>query len=439
MCSIGEDDFGDTGGEHTMIAEPKIYPLNEVPVNEICKRCRERNVVVKLNFKDAQCEPCFFQYVRHKFRASLGSTRIIERNAKVLIVFDGSVESCVLFDIVRDAVAQEQFKRLTIQPVALYIDETFITEPDTKKCQTKFVEICDMMKTFNFEATCLVPIAHDIEVTTDECQPLESDDELKKRAFLQNLNKIKSRTAREDFLNVKRLNVMRWAAKLCNCKYIFVPAISQHIATDLLINVALGRGKSVANDISFCDSRNDEVKIIRPMRSITSLEVETYARLSKDIGEMTKNAERYKCIDSNPTSSIHNLTKQFINNLQENFASTVSTVFRTGDKISGAAATTISEDDTSVPKQICKFCHSELDYHDSVTLFATEYSRCVSACADQHEVNDVELMQQRAQHQVLGGSSDCGNDEDVNSLMQELCHGCRNIFRGLDSPKDLIP
>lgn len=29
MCSIGEDDFGDTGGKHTMVAEPQIHPLNE--------------------------------------------------------------------------------------------------------------------------------------------------------------------------------------------------------------------------------------------------------------------------------------------------------------------------------------------------------------------------------------------------------------------------
>lgn len=434
MCSIGEDDFGDEGGQHTMTAEPQINPLNAVPANEICKKCNERNVTVKINFKDAQCDRCFFQYVRHKFRASLGSTRIIDRNARVLVVFDGSIESCVLFDIVRDAVAQEQFKRLTIQPVAIHIDDTFINETDAVARQTKLLQIYDMMKTFNFETYHTTIVADAVTKIDDASNQLNGHVDDGERAFNERLHGLPNRTAKEDFLHVKRLNAMRWAATQINCKYIFVPIISQHIATDLMINVALGRGKSMANDISFCDSRSDAVKIVRPMRGITALEVDTYMRLSKDIGHMAKCASRYDCIDSNPTSSIHNLTKQFINNLQENFASTVSTVFRTGDKISAAASTLTAPTTTPAasPTQRCKFCLSELDYHDSITLFATEYSRCVSACADQNEVNDVELMQQRAQRQVHG------DNDDVNSLTKQLCHGCRNIFRGLDQPNDLI-
>lgn len=62
MCSIGEDDFGDEGGAHTMTIDPKSS--NSFSLDEICKKCNEHNVVVKLNLKDAQCEQCFFQYAR---------------------------------------------------------------------------------------------------------------------------------------------------------------------------------------------------------------------------------------------------------------------------------------------------------------------------------------------------------------------------------------
>lgn len=113
----------------------------------------------------------------------------------------------------------------------------------------------------------------------------------------------------------------------------------------------------------------------------------------------------------------------------------MSTVFRTGDKISAAAATTKSSSlNGDKPKQICKFCHSDLDYEHSATLFAIEYSRCVSACADQNEVNDVDLMLKRAENQVLGNT----HDENTKDLIKSLCHGCRNIFRDLDEPNSYV-
>lgn len=470
MCSIGEDDFGDEGGKHTMEAEPSIQPLSGVPANELCKRCNERNVVVKLNFKDAQCAPCFFQYVRHKFRAALGSTRIIERNARVLVVFDGSVDSLVLFDIVRDAVAQEQFKRLTIQPVAIYVDHTFMQDTDAGVRQKRLNDTFAAMKAFQFETYATTIVGNAVTKIEDAAmQPNDGQRTSAEREFVERYAAIGSRTAQEDFVRVKRTNVLRWAAEQIHCKYIFVPVTSQHIATDLLIDVALGRGNSMANDISFCDSRCEAVKIVRPMRGITSLEVDTYVRLSTDIGPLATGASRYFDIDAPPMSSVQNLTKRFVSDLQQNFASTVSTVYRTGDKITAAASTPLAAHNTA--KELCKFCHSELDYKDSITLFATEYSRCVSACANQEQVNDIELMQRRAEELVLGGSiAECRRvtaagadangdtaggsvdenganaansgteqiDADTDSLMKQLCHSCRNIFRGLHHSDDLI-
>lgn len=167
------------------------------------------------------------------------------------------------------------------------------------------------------------------------------------------------------------------------------------------------------------------------MRNITSLEVETYVRLDDTLNRLIRCSKYLTVANNNPIPSIQSLTKQFIDHLQENFASTVSTVFRTGDKIS-AAATTHSIDGNR-PKQTCKFCHSELDYEHSTTLFAIEYSRCMSACADQNKVNDVDLMLKKAQNQVLGK-----HDDDTDGLIKSLCHGCRNIFRDLDAPNTYI-
>lgn len=430
MCSIGEDDFGDEGGAHTMHADPKVS-ASAIVSDEICKKCNEHKVAVKLNEKDAQCEPCFFQYVRHKLRAALGKSRIIERGAKVLLVFDNTIEACVMLDMVRYAVSQEQFKRLTIQPYVVYLDSTCISGKSISERQEQLNESFKILENFSFE-TYYASISSEVPITKVESFQLNIEQLHTDEKFATKFNAIGNQTAKEDYLNVNSLNIYRKVATHIGSKYVFVPSISHQVATDLLVSVALGRGKSVASDISFCDNRsNCAAQIIRPMRNVTALEVETFVRLDKTLNRLTQNNKFLNVTKTNSITSIQSLTKQFIDNLQENFASTVSTVFRTGDKISAAATTQNIDGDR--PKQTCKFCHSQLDYDNSSTLFAIEYSRCVSACADQNEVNDVDLMLNKAQNQVLGK-----NDDDTEGIIKLLCHGCRNIFRDLSEPNPYI-
>lgn len=434
MCSIGEDDFGDEGAAHTMPIDPKIGNTISAAL-EICKKCNERDVVIKLNLKDAQCEQCFYQYVRHKFRASMGATRIIERGAKVLIVFDGTIESCVMFDMVRFALFQERFKRLTIEPIAVFIDTTCMTGQSISDRREYVKQTFEIIKQFEFE-TYYVSIADvdSLVKINDVPTELSTDNDLRETKFLEQLNSINNQTAKEDYLSVSRSNLIREIGSRTGCKFAFISTISHQIAYDILTNVALGRGNSVANQISFCDNRTnseniDESRILRPMRTITTLEIETYVRFNEILAKLSRNENYFDdkwiaCIQSNSSGSIQSLTKQFIYNLQENFESTVSTVFRTGDKI-GAAV--MSSGQTSKILNQCKFCHSNLDYENSATLFAIEHSRCISACADQHEVNDIDMILNNARNKVRGE-----NDDGTDSIMKFLCHGCRNIFRDLD-------
>lgn len=429
MCSIGEEDFGDDGAAHLMPPDPKIQS-SEFISNEICKKCKERSVVVKLNLKDAQCEQCFLQYIRHKFRATMGATRIIDRGAKVLLVFEHTKESYVMFDMVRYALTQEQFKRLTIEPIAVFVDNSCLNQNVLFDKRKIFLQqTFKVMKAFKFNAYYYTSIASasaiDIENAIDYVSSAVNSDIENK--FIEKMNAIDKHSAKEDFLSISRSNVIREVGSKVGCKYVFVSTISHDIAANLLINVALGRGNSVANNISFCDDRTDcDSKILRPMRTITALEIDTYLRLNENLNKLINandNIVNNSC-SSLSVPSIQNLTKQFIESLQENFDSTVSTIFRTGDKISTVAASTIP----FAQNAHCKFCHSILDYEDSATLFAIEYSRCVSACVDQEIVNDLSLMFKRAQKQLLGQNDESSSE----SLMKCLCHGCRNIFRNLD-------
>lgn len=459
MCSIGEEDFGDDGGAHTMTPEPKLANTassadSALQSNEVCKKCNQNNAAVKLNLKDAQCESCFYQYVRHKMRAAMGATKIIERGANVLLVFDGTIEACVMFDMVRHAIALEQFKRLTIRPFAIYVDNSCIHADLTVEQRQQIIgETFDALKTFDFEMyyasiAANVPIKRFQQSITIDNEQLTIESE-----FSRNFNEIGSRTAKEDYRMRLNLNRYRDIAAQIQCMYVFLPTISHQIATDLLVNVALGRGKSVANDISFCDNRSDwTAKIVRPMRTITLLETEMYVRLDDSLRNLIQNNRQLNgeiginLLAAPAPTSIQSLTKQFIDNLQENYASTVSTVYRTGDKISAAAAAAVAAthrqiqhnlvDDLVKTRQMCKFCHSELDFEHSNTLLAIEYSRCVSTCADRNKVNDVNVMMNLAENLVLGNATD--DADDAKNLMKSLCHACRNIFRDLNEPYSYI-
>lgn len=426
MCSIGEDDFGDEGGVHAMIAEPK--PSSAIESNEICKKCNVNIVSVKLNLKDAQCESCFFQFARHKFRASLGTTRIVERGANVALVFDGSVESCVLLDMMKYAVRQEQFKRLTFKPFGLFIDDTAASETDAETRLTIVRDSLKLLLQFGFESY-YASVAHNSQVVRVDCAegfefPKENLD--KDKQFHATVTSTKSLTSQDDYVLIARYNAIRHASKQINCKYAFLSSVNHQIAATLLTNVALGRGSSVANDISFADNRaNCPTKLLRPIRNLTALEIETYVRLQRDVNWPRENRSFHNSISKNSNASIQNLTRNFVDGLQENFASTISTVFRTGDKIASANEPTNA---VAATKRTCRFCNSFLDYENSTTLFAIEYSRCVSSCADRNDVNDINLMTRRANDAVEGRTMS-EDENDVRNLCANLCHGCRNIFR----------
>jgi hypothetical protein len=73
-----------------------------------------------------------------------------------------------------------------------------------------------------------------------------------------------------------------------------------------------------------------------------------------------------------PHASIQKLTETFVTELQEDFPATVSTVFRTGDKLSMGSST--AEDECCV---LCQVCGIQLTVpcrpHISVCRFAGKY------------------------------------------------------------------
>lgn len=417
MCSIVEEDFGDEGGVHSMVEDLKINGTE----SEVCKKCNSETAVSRM-----MCGPCLLINIRHKFRATLGSTKIVRRHSQVLMYFDGTASNVCLLDMVKFAFEQESYKRLCFDMLLVYIDENCMRNDgqDSIKRLEKIQEVKSVLEQFPNFKCYYSSIGETISDELPLIQKLSVEDIaaliVKEKKFLDMFNSLQSLSSKQDLLVVKRNDLLRHSAAVTKCQYVFLSDISSTMATRLLINMSLGRGASVANDVAFCDDRIESIKFIRPIKDLCIEEIASYLKL-----------ENLRCLntssygdDHGQFASIQNLTSQFINGLQENFSSTVSTVYRTCSKI--APQESAPEVDEEVPQnfirqltipnmnQRCVICKSFLDCHDSETLYAISFSRYVTKHAAQ-KLEDKEPSDE----QVTGS---------VSGMRKHLCHGCRNIF-----------
>lgn len=402
MCSIGEDDFGDEGGAHTMIEDSKGTEI----LDEICRKCNTEKSIIKLDHKESMCAACFLYYVRHKFRATLGSSKVVRRQSNVLINISGTAADVCLLHMIKFAFEEEAYKRLCFDLKVVFIDET-CTEGDERRKQVSYRmerinEIKNVMSQFP-SFTCYYSTVTNETKLIDDIQNVTNDFMSNiieiEQPFASLFDSIKTLNSKQDFLERNRKNNLRNLAGHLECSYVFLTEIGIDLAKKLISSIALGRGLNVANDVAFCDDSIEGVKFVRPIKDLNQQEVENYIKFNK-----LKTIENLAFGANNgPYSSIQNLSSQFINGLQENYSSTVSTVYKCCSKI-----TTKKESVTNR----CRFCLAELDHKHSETLYAVEFSRNVSSIAnDVQKLDDIENIR--------------GKSVSNESL---LCHGCRNIF-----------
>uniref|UniRef100_A0A2M4BN88 Cytoplasmic tRNA 2-thiolation protein 2 n=1 Tax=Anopheles marajoara TaxID=58244 RepID=A0A2M4BN88_9DIPT len=441
MCSIVEDDFGDDGGVHAMKEDT---PQPQLVENELCRKCNVEVAVLKLDHKEPQCRMCFLNYVRHKFRAALGSSKIVRRGSRVLIILTGIPENVALLDMVRFGLEQDAFKQLRIEPVLLFVDDDFLSKAPSER-QENLASLQDILRQFSFPthytvsgSTKVVELPFEGAFTPPETF---AQDEARLK---ETISGTRSSTSKQDLLEQVRKQTYQAVARTLNCNYVFLSDIGIDLAKTLLSHVALGRGCSIAQDVAFCDDRYGSVKLIRPIRDLNPAEITQYLKLAEKQHNTLARGDHFA-----DRPSLQNLTAKFIDNLQESFPSTVSTIYRTGDKLDALKPTNKSRpeaftevdilgllekkkppfhpSDDSDPEH-CVFCGAVLDYRGSKTLYATEYSRLVSSrvnasCSHEDILVKSKQMELDAARMVNGEGED-----ELSQLKKNLCHGCRNIF-----------
>ncbi|XP_075151306.1 cytosolic thiouridylase subunit 2 [Haematobia irritans] len=410
MCSIGEDDFGDDGGLHTMVPDVNVLKENHNRQDVHCKKCGSPKAEYKLAFREAECKECFLHYARHKFRATLGSSKILPKNSNVIVIFDGSAQSTVLLDMLHYAQTQNTFKRLHCNTEVLIIDNYRLCSNNS--CENELsnfiANIKDCLREFEFECF-ITPLAREWNpnlvfnlktLPTDYCQLVKEST----TSFINSLNTIKSLTSRQDFIKHHRSKVISEAAKHMQCNFAFLADISSDLACDLLAAISLGRGASAAMDVALVDDRlSNSVQIVRPLKDLNENEIQLYVK-AQDLRllEIKSYGD-----DVGSSGSLQNLTKSFVKGLQINYSSTVSTVSRTGSKITRK----VNGEDTAY----CSFCKSLLDCKNSPTLLAIDFSRVVSQIGNKTE-------------NALNPHDKINHNVNEGTPFSTLCHACRNIY-----------
>ncbi|XP_014664653.1 PREDICTED: cytoplasmic tRNA 2-thiolation protein 2-like isoform X2 [Priapulus caudatus] len=426
-------------------------------------KCDNKPVVV-VRVNDAFCRECFLTYFTHKFRATIGKSKLVREGEKVLLTVSGGQASCAMLNLVNEGLGKSVHKRLRFSPSILYIDEGAVLGMCLQERSNVQEKVLSSARKTGFpcfysslemvmacggcagaedadshgdEQPCHYSTYHGV----DDCEGLHTNVDMQRR-LTSLFEATRTITAKEDLLNVLRMRLMVHIAIQEGFTKLMVGDTGTRLAVRVMSNVAQGRGSALALDTGFSDDRHGIAVLLRPMMDFTGKEIVMYNRFH-DIRPVTIAAFTTK---SSCAASITKLSQTFVLQLQEHFPSTINTICRTAGKI--CEATDLG---SKRPAQCC-MCKISLDtsvvvpsalqsvlYSQSLATKAEELSSpsCESTpslkvpaetnCCENTEPDGGTCCSQRRRDERMTSADLCGM----------LCYGCRLIIHDMDSIENL--
>ncbi|XP_025193883.1 cytoplasmic tRNA 2-thiolation protein 2-A [Melanaphis sacchari] len=411
MCSVNEE-----GAE-------VFETLNHIePLELKCRKCLIKDGNVVLQKKYVYCKTCFVTMVTHKFRATLGKSKLVNRGERVLVCVSGSQSSVSLLHMVWTGLQQSTYKRLTFDPVVLYIDESVLH----KYPQDQENNIKELFEKYGLTYHIVKFAA---AVYSDNCLNEETHVDLYNDKLQNIFNNISDLTLKEDMLMKLRKYAITKLAELLKCTRIMTAENEHKLSIQLLSNVALGRGSQTFLDMGLAvnNKNNDKTSLItiRPMRNLSAKEISYYALFNNLDDFIHSNF----LTATNDDESIQKTTERFVNDLQVDFPSTVSTIFRTGEKIS----------DKSSAIAYCLLCQGIMDVNmsPSSAMEATKYSKYVSLMGVKALELSLKDVKNEEANQKNCNSCKCKKQDLKEEIIESLCYACTHIIQNLESLDDL--
>ncbi|KAK1161979.1 hypothetical protein AOXY_G18238 [Acipenser oxyrinchus oxyrinchus] len=459
----------------------------------------ETKAVLSVSRKYAFCGDCFKEYFIHKFRAMLGKNRLIFPGEKVLLSVSGGPASSALLSQVQEGLSPKTPKKLRFVPGIIYVDEgaacgqsleergeiksqlemifrasgfpfyvvhleaVFSLPSSVLQCASSALdrrnesykeavdgfiqsacsgtqrETCQGSNSYTEVQTLLSELSTqewsgEGGTVTNKSQPFTPEQTEAVRTLLAS---VKTLTAREELLKtLSRQHLILHTARVRGYSKVMMGDSCSRLAVKLLTNIALGRGAFLAMDTGFSDPRYGDIAIVRPMREYSSKEIAFYNRMFK-VPSVFTSALDTKAPEK---ASIHRLTESFISKLQTDFPSTVSTIYRTSEKLNTACPRPIVDGELTEKCLLC-LCALDTGAEEATAFHATLISENLSR--NRMPVTIPALGVAKQQCCASGGEQkeSCGDRVDgchsVDSFTPELqtllCYSCRLIIKDMTS------
>ncbi|XP_054054826.1 cytoplasmic tRNA 2-thiolation protein 2 isoform X2 [Rissa tridactyla] len=458
MCDATGDDGG--CGADAAPARRRRLPADSHP--RPCMKCGQGTAALVIRLGDAFCRDCFREYFVHKFRAMLGKNRVIFPGEKVLLALSGGPASSAMLRQVQEGLSRETAKKLRFIPSLIYVDEGAVRGLSAAQREQSLARMETLLQATGFPYH-LAHLEQALELPASILQPgpeksgkpspsykeavegfiqqqrqegdgdggtslpdLGTQDAVgspptprlpiaaRTQELLRLFEAVETSTAREELLQMLRTHLILQTARTRGYTKVMTGESCTRVAIKLLTNLALGRGAFLAVDTGFVDNRHGDVMVVRPMREYMAKEIAFYNHFF-DVPTViapplpTKRQEK---------PSIHRLIERFLLGLQEDFPSTISTVYRTGEKLSPAPAKASSE------SQRCLLCLCALDIAGEEelalepTLITEETEPAGDGCCQ--------------------GATAAGAESRA-AFIPLLCYGCRLTFKELGPLATLPP
>ncbi|XP_028812109.1 cytoplasmic tRNA 2-thiolation protein 2 isoform X2 [Denticeps clupeoides] len=478
MCQVDE--------EYSGLIRSKPSPISY----KKCVKCKHGSAVLTIRSGDGFCRGCFKDYFIHKFRAMLGKNRIIFPGERVLLAVSGGLASSSMLSQVQEGLSHDASKKLRFIPGIIYVDEGGAIGLSTEERKKTISQLEDIFQNTSypyhivpFEEIFRLPasVLETMRPTSDHSvssykwavaqftqdirtgQSRESRDPsledcfsgLDTRDWSQKLPpsadhtealkllfaSVKTLTAKEDLLQTLRLHLILYVARQAGYTKIMVGDSCSRLAVKLLSSIALGRGAALAMDTGFSDPRYDDVIIVRPMRDYSSKEIAFYNRMFSVPSVFSPSLDTM----APDKASIQRLTETFLTKLQTDFPSTVSTIYRTSEKLHTAHPPQSSD---AHPAARCLLCLCALDTtaDDCSALHATLQSEWLSqnrgrgnspVASGPNSAPDQCCSSVRGCATSVGGGgggSCCSSSNQMpvsSDLMALLCYSCRLTIKDM--------
>ncbi|XP_014293664.1 cytoplasmic tRNA 2-thiolation protein 2-A [Halyomorpha halys] len=390
--------------------EETLHLKSENLLGAKCRKCNEKSAEVVLQRKYPYCRECFQVYFSHKYSGGLGKAKLIRNGDKVLVAFNGSPYSVCLIDLIYRSLVDDRKKKPRFDVNIVFMDDN---------CN---ISVNERIEIFKSISNLISSYGYPIYFTRlcgigDEIVLLKNSDLNSMVSYELNLpiSDIKSETSRQDLMLKLKKEILFKVAEQLNCNKIFTAETGDHIASSILSNLALGRGKQLSSLTGMVEKRKDIV-LIRPLRECSKKEIVFYNIFNK-LNSYNTNP----ILEKDKYSSIQKLSELFVTDLQCSFPSTVSTVVSTGNKLS------VNQSDSD---RCCILCQNALDSDvpQLSAIDALKISNLASKVGSKStSTNDFSQFENHICSEVKPTHSQKLLYEE--SLSKLLCHSCSTILK----------